>query len=251
MQRSLMFGFCLLSACSLDTKPLASAGNSVTADRNERATVERVPSLSQSARSSMRRDAGALDAGGDPTQIGSSKPALDAAMPHDAAAAPSSAMMTPPPVPAKNMDAMGGTSGSAVVSANAGAGAAGAAAVAGSSAAGSGGAAGLPQAGAGVPTTKQALVGVLNERAAMNGADALVMRALVTQIDTPFPANAASLRLLLGTAITSFGCPQMNARECGVICDYAGDSCLTCVADQECRGQLVVVCPNSLTKCLP
>jgi hypothetical protein len=242
LRLGLLLFYCC-SGCSLDTKPLVGASNSVTTGPHEESAVSRAPSLAQTERGSRFRDAGTTDAA-EPTQTGSGK-AVDAAMPQDAGA-PEPPPKNTNPAPMK-MEAIGGAG---AVAAAAGA---GGAVAAGSSASGSGGAAGMPQAGAPAPTTttKQALIAVLMERASMNGADALVTRALISQLDSPFPSNSATLRLLLGNAITSFGCPsQMNAKQCAVICDFVGDSCLTCVADQECRGQMVLVCPNALTACL-
>jgi hypothetical protein len=185
--------------------------------------------LPRSAGVSRESDAGARQDAAGATNVGTGDRSPDASV-RDAAAPP---MQEPPPVPNAN----GGSPGAA-----GGAGAPAPAADGG----GSGGA-----GGAVAPAdNKTALIELLNMRASMNGTDALLVRSLVVQLDTPFPANSGSLRLLLTTAVTSFGCPTRDRQACATICSYVQDTCFTCVGDQECRQQLVVVCPNALTGCL-
>ena len=239
MRCGLMLGLCLVYGCSLDTKPLVSESHSVTADRTDQSNVARSPSLVQTTRTGRFQDVGGEDAA-QPADSGT-KDSTDAAMSADAMPEPTQNNSKPDPM---KMEAAGG----GMAAAQGGGGAGG---DSGRMAAGSGGAAGVPEAGAAAPTTsRERLIDVLMERASKNGPDAIPVRALIAQLDTPFPANAGSLRLLLATAITTFGCPEMTP-ECAAICEFTGDNCLTCLSDEQCRGQFVLACPNALMSCLP
>lgn len=235
MRCALALGLTLACGCSLDTRPLhATTDNSVTSETRDQSRLARAPSLPRGTEPNRPADAGVQpDAAADMGMVGTGKPAVDTSAARDAAEPMSGAPAQPPA-------ASGGMSGAAPAGGSGGA-----------SASGSGGSAGAPSGGAPAPATdKEAVIEVLNERAAMNGTDALLVRSLVAQLDSPLPANAGTLRLLLTTALTSFGCPGQGSRECMTICNYVGDVCLTCVGDAQCREQLVLVCPNGLTGCL-
>jgi len=216
--------------CSLDSRPLPSGSDSVTSEMRDQSRLARAPSLPRSTQSSPADDAGAQSSALDAmTMLGTGKSQTDAAEP---APEPQGGQPAKPEA----------TGGRGAAGAQAGVGAV----------SGAGVVAGGPSAGARAPSTnKEAVIAVLNERASMNGTDALLVRSVVAQLDSPLPANAGSLRLLLTTALTSFGCPAQSTRECTAICGYVGDVCLSCASDQQCREQLVVVCPNSLAGCLP
>ena len=235
MRCGFTLGFCLVCCCSLDTRPLSGTGSSVSSESRQEPRLARTPSISLAADAGRLRDSGRQQDASTMTATGDGKAQLDAGGVADVGAPRMDPQLAQPMMPA----AKGGSSGMLPVAATAGSG--GAASVSGREA--------QPSAGAAAPNTKDALIGVLQARASMNGADELLIRSVLAQIDTPFPGNAGSMRLLLTTALTSFGCPDMSSRDCEVICDYVGDSCLTCLSDAQCREQLVLVCPSALNGC--
>jgi hypothetical protein len=101
----------------------------------------------------------------------------------------------------------------------------------------------------GSPSTEDELTAVLAERAATNMSDAFALRTLISTLDSGLPANAASTMSLLTIAVTSFDCPDSEDRACEVICKYAVEHCLSCLAEERCRTQLYLVC-GDLTQCL-
>lgn len=238
MRCALTLGLYLACSCTLDTQPLHGSVSEST-DRRVRDVegpvwdpVEPVRTRNATA----KRDAAM-------TQVGTSERG-DASPSRDASTMPSAS---------PRADASDGASGKAPIT-DAGA------IVAMDSRPADGGARQTGDAGTVVPQTpadagppsmssRDALLRVLAEHANANGADALVLRALISQLDTPFPVSSQSLRLLLSTAVTSFSCPDTESPDCTVICEYASESCLTCIADSQCREQLVVVCPGSLMGC--
>ena len=173
MRCGFTLGFCLVCCCSLDTRPLSGTGSSVSSESRQEPRLARTPSISLAADAGRLRDSGRQQDASTMTATGDGKAQLDAGGVVD--------------VGAPRMDPQLAGSG-------------GAASVSGREA--------QPSAGAAAPNTKDALIGVLQARASMNGADELLIRSVLAQIDTPFPGNAGSMRLLLTTALTSFGCPD-------------------------------------------
>jgi len=246
MRRSLTLGLCLICSCTLDTRPLGGSDTSASVGTGEQPRLARVPSISRSADAGQAVDAAPQQQdANDMTSVGSGRAQPDAGGARDSAMPAMEPMVTMPMMMPATPAASGGASGTPPVQAASGTGGA-------AGASGGGGAAGTPQGGAAAPpTSKDALIGLLNERASMSGTDAILVRSLIAQLDSPLPANSGTMRLLLTTALTSFGCRGSDSRECTVICDYVSDSCLACATDQQCREQLVLVCPSSLGGCIP